>query len=136
MTPYFVVIPSRTQIWKYKNIKLGTNVKVLNYSNRNNVLDGYSHCQWVPVRTVSYCTPSRRVRIRRFPLAEAQLFPAMWLKIQFQYVKWRMLKVIFVLYQISYFHRQRKKFEKSKTALTFYHIFWSETIHIEEDRLD
>ena len=82
------------------------------------------------VRTVSYRTLYQRARIRRFPLAEIQLFPVMWLNTQLKYLKWRLLKAIFILFQISYFHGQRKKFDESKSALTFFLVcFWSETIN-------
>ena len=42
-----------------------------------------SHCQWAPVRTVSYCTPCQRAGIRRFPLAENNLLHAVWLNTYF-----------------------------------------------------
>ena len=37
-----------------------------------------SHCRWVPVRNVSFRTPSQRAKIWRFPLAEMQLFLAIF----------------------------------------------------------
>ena len=79
----------------------------------------HSQCQWIPVRTVSYGTTSQRARMRRFLLAEIQLFQAMSLNTQFYFVKWRLLKVIFGLYLLL-FYGQRKIYEESKTALTFY----------------